>query len=98
MTRTSRVAGAIAFASVCTVAGCATIVSGGKQDVSFTTTPPGAKVFVDDTLQGNTAMTLSLKRKHAPTNMEGPRPYQIRVELPGYKPYQLKLDANVNLW
>jgi uncharacterized protein YceK len=77
--------------AVCVVltAGCATLVSGSKQDVAFSSTPAGAKVFVDDENMGQTPLTLTLARK---------KEHQVRIEIPGYQPYLLKFDRNVNLW
>ena len=40
--------------------GCATIISGTMDEVRFTSEPPGAEVFVDRKLRGQTPLTLKL--------------------------------------
>jgi len=45
------------------IGGCATIVSGTTQEVSFQSNPEGAKVTVSGRVIGKTPVTLQLKRE-----------------------------------
>jgi hypothetical protein len=45
-------------------AGCASIVSGTHQNVSFDSTPTGADIVIDNKVVGRTPATVNLKRKN----------------------------------
>lgn len=85
----NRLAAVLLIPAVITAGACATIVSGSKQDVAISSAPPGAKIFIDDEDVGQTPTTVTLTRK---------KEHQVRIELPGYQPYLMKFDRNVNLW
>jgi hypothetical protein len=68
---------------------CASIVSGTKQQVSLQSTPDGATVSVDGQQLGSTPITTELRRKDEHT---------VRIELPGYQPYELTLTKHTNGW
>jgi diacylglycerol kinase family enzyme len=71
------------------VTGCASIVSGTKQEVAFRSTPPGATVTVDGENHGGTPMTLKLSRKSR---------HEVSFALDGYQPYEMSLTKSLNGW
>jgi hypothetical protein len=79
----------VPLAGLVAVAACASIIHGGHENVTFGTTPPGAKVVVDDSTFGVTPTTVTLARKRAHT---------LRIELAGYKPYELKIRRRTSDW
>lgn len=70
-------------------AACGTIINGSKQNVSFSSTPSGATVFVDNQQMGVTPVSLSLSRKDS---------HDVRLTLPGYQPYEMKLTRGISGW
>jgi uncharacterized protein YceK len=70
------------------VTGCATIVSGSKQKVSFNSTPAKASVFVNDVQLGYTPFETKLKR--------GVKVHKVKIVLDGYKPYEATLTRKFN--
>ncbi|MBK8552797.1 MAG: PEGA domain-containing protein [Ignavibacteria bacterium] len=48
--------------SIIYFSGCATIFSGGSEDVSLESDPPKAKVLLNGSNMGKTPLTLSLKK------------------------------------
>lgn len=68
---------------------CATIVSGSKQIVKFTSTPSAATVIVDGAEVGTTPFETKLARKSDHT---------VTIKLDGYKPYETKLTRKFNGW
>jgi len=71
--------------------GCATIVTGAGEDqaVRFASNPRGATVYVDDNPVGQTPLSVRLTRKDE---------HLVRIEHPGYKPYQRKITSGFNEW
>lgn len=78
----------LSFLSFLIISGCATILNGSKQDVQINSDPSGAKVYVNNTYQGETPLTKSMERKSE--NIE------IKIKLDGYKTYSLNLRRNFN--
>ena len=78
-----------AFCLLTLLSGCATIVSSTKQHVGVSSTPTGADVTVDDQLIGKTPVVANLKRKNIHT---------IKIEMAGYKPYEIILTKKTNPW
>ena len=72
------------------LSGCATIVSGSKQKVTFTSTPAKAKVFVNDVEIGVTPFEAKLKRSV--------KKHNVKIVLDGYKPYETVLTRKFNGW
>lgn len=68
---------------------CATIISGSKQTVKFSSTPSEATVFIDEVEVGKTPYETKLERK---------REYAVMIKLDGYKPYETKLTKKFNAW
>ncbi len=69
---------------------CASIVSGSKQNISFNSTPAGAIVWVDNVNLGVTPVTAKLERSK--------KDQKVKIELQGYKPYELTLTRKTNGW
>jgi hypothetical protein len=67
--------------------GCATIINGPTEKVKFDSKPPGATVYVNGKPIGQTPRLVVLSRFRSP---------QVRFELAGFQPYELKLQRNYN--
>lgn len=78
---------------------CASIIHGSYQEVSFSSTPSGAKVYIDGKSMGSTPINVSLRRmgreKGAPNTQ---KEYSVKVELPGYFPYEMKIKREMDSW
>ena len=71
------------------VTSCATIFSGTKQNVRFSSNPPSALVFIDDVEVGKTPFEMKLNRKSE---------HSVKMELDGYQTYQTRLTQKFNGW
>jgi uncharacterized protein YceK len=71
------------------VTGCASIVSGTTQPISFNSTPAGATVLVNGADMGKTPVTLQLKRNQN---------YAVGINLDGYKPETMDIKRGLNGW
>lgn len=69
---------------------CASIVSGNVQKINFNSTPPGAIVWVNNVNLGVTPVTAKLERIK--------KDQKVKIELQGYKPYELTLTRKTNGW
>jgi hypothetical protein len=69
--------------------GCATIVTGSSQEVSFQSQPDGATVMVDDRAIGKTPVTVTMKK-------EGGQ--RIKFDKPGFKQKEMRLETDLNPW
>lgn len=69
---------------------CATIVNGSKQKVPFRSSPSGAKIMVQGEFVGKTPAEINLKR-----NLDNA---VVKIELDGYKPYEMTLHREFNAW
>ena len=78
---------------------CASIIHGNMQDVDFSSQPPGAKVYIDGKEYGTTPITLPLYRKGR-TNSDTTHKmeYNVKIELEGYYPYEIKIKRTVDEW
>ncbi len=72
------------------LAGCATIMAGGPDRIPVSTNPPGATVYVDGVMVGQTPLMLTLDREHSNGN--------IRIEMPGFAPVILTRTKEINGW
>jgi PEGA domain-containing protein len=70
-------------------AACATIMQGTSQELSVGSSPTGARVIVDGTEAGKTPYVAKLSRKDK---------HVIRLEMAGYKPYELALTRSTSGW
>lgn len=69
--------------------GCATIVSGTTQQVTFQSTPDGATVKVNGKPLGKTPLTIQLDKKSGQT---------LTVEKEGYKTFTTSMDTTLDSW
>ena len=87
----------LAAASLC---GCATIIEGGSQPVTFTSTPDAASISIVNKAglkihSGMTPATVPLKRG---TGYFRSEQYKVVIEKPGFEPQTIYLSASVNGW
>jgi len=68
---------------------CATIMHGSGQSIDITSSPTGAKVFLDEQAQGMTPTVAKLARKQS---------HEVRLELEGYEPFKTTLSRKVSGW
>jgi len=71
------------------VGACASIIHGTHQDVGISSNPTAAHVTVDGQQTGTTPVVAHLTRKDN---------HIVRLELPGYKPYEATLTRGVSGW
>ena len=71
------------------LAGCATIISGRKQDVSIFSEPTAANVSIDGFAYGRTPLMVHMDR--------GKR-HTVKIELEGYEPYGATIGRGFNGW
>lgn len=76
---------------VCLVAfgGCASLVSGGSQAVTFNSVPDGATVTVNGLVIGKTPITTTIKKKSGQS---------LVFSKDGYKPITMQLETRMNGW
>jgi hypothetical protein len=67
--------------------GCATMLSGSRQEVRIRSKPAAAQVFVNNRLIGTTPTAVFVSRWGV---------HRVRIEMPGYLPYEVKLEKTVN--
>src|SRR5258707_5023840 len=70
------------------LSGCATIMSGSKQDVPIHSTPPGATVMINDSIYGKTPMLMTMKRSKPKRH--------LKLVLAGYETWQGDLCRGFN--
>jgi len=70
--------------------GCATIMSGGPDHIPIATNPPGASVFVDGVLVGQTPTVVVIDPKANLGN--------IRIEEQGFMPINIRRYKSINGW
>jgi hypothetical protein len=68
---------------------CATIMQGSRQQISISSTPSGASLVIDSGTAIRTPYVAKLKRKDTHT---------IRIELAGYKPFELITSRGTSGW
>src|SRR5688500_7225330 len=81
---------AIALAFAVTLSGCATLFAGGPDSVPINTNPPGAYVYVDGQIVGQTPMVIELDRHRSMAD--------IRIYYPGFQPVQITRYKSLNGW
>ncbi len=80
---------AAAFSCMIALSGCASIISGSSQNVSFKSEPPGATLAVDGRDMGKTPVTINLKRK---------KDQHFTIALDGYNTQEFSLNTGFNPW
>lgn len=68
---------------------CGTIIHGSNQQVSFSSTPTGAQVAIDNVTMGQTPVVTNLARKNR---------HSVRLTLDGYQPYEMMMSRSVDGW
>jgi hypothetical protein len=68
---------------------CATIISGSRQKVNFSSTPSQATIFIDEVEVGKTPFEMKLKRNEE---------HHVMIKLDGYKTYETRLTKKFNAW
>lgn len=81
---------ALVFAGAVLASGCATIVAGGPDTIPVNTNPPGAYVYVNGQVVGQTPMIVTLDRKRSVGD--------IRIYYPGFQPVQITRYKELNGW
>lgn len=79
----------LAAGSVLLLAACASIIHGGRQQVSISSTPTNARITVNGQPRGATPAVVELKRKDL---------HVVRLELEGYQPAEIALRRKVSGW
>ena len=70
-------------------AGCGTLMNGTQHYLAITSTPPGAKVTVDNREFFDTPITAVLDKNESHT---------VQIELEGYLPFQMKISRKLDGW
>lgn len=71
------------------VTSCCAIINGRTQDVNIAASPAGARLYVDGVDKGTVPQEVSISRTGTHT---------IRIEAPGYAPYEAKLNSGCSGW
>lgn len=71
------------------VTSCSTVMHGPNQNVVISSTPQNAHVIIDGMPYGCTPTVTKLERK---------RNHHVRIDLPGYEPYETVLTYSVSKW
>lgn len=77
------------LALVLLTSSCATIISGSKQNVKFSSNPTTATIFIDEIEVGKTPFEIKLARKSE---------HSVMIKLEGYQTYETKLTKKFNAW
>src|SRR5258708_7402576 len=70
--------------------GCATIINGDRQSISFRSKPTGATVMINDSVYGKTPLTINMRRKK--------KYHHVRLAMDGYQPYQTDVSRILDGW
>jgi hypothetical protein len=90
---------AILLVSGIFLSSCASIIHGSNQTVDFTSQPSGATITIDGRKIGVTPKSIPLKRKgRLPGEVSGKKEYQVKIEMDGYYPYEIKIKREVDGW
>lgn len=73
----------------CLMSGCASIISGSSQEVTFQSQPDGATVTVNGKILGRTPLTTNLKKKSD---------QKLTFEKEGYKTDTMQLSTRMDSW
>ena len=79
--------GLVAVVFILTVTGCASIISGTDQQLTFTSEPEGATVIVSGKTFGKTPITIDIDRGENQS---------LTFEKEGYKSYTTQLSTSMN--
>lgn len=68
---------------------CATLINTTTQDVEIKTTPPNAKITIDNKKFGTTPQVINLERGSN---------HVIKLELDGYESYETQITRKISIW
>lgn len=85
-----KIVSSLVIASALALSGCATIVDGGPQSISFSSNPDNATVYLDGAAIGKTPVTIPVKRKQANQT--------VRFSKEGYKDIEVQMASTLNGW
>ena len=80
---------ATAVVSSVVIAACASIMHGTHEDIGISSTPSSAQVTIDGQITGTTPVVTHLTRKEN---------HIVRIEMPGYQPYEGTITHSVSGW
>jgi hypothetical protein len=78
----------IALLVLISMSGCATVLKGSNEKVSFTTDPGGAEIYINGQYMGKTPLQVNLRSKDV---------YSIEFRKQGYEPKMVQLNSRVGL-
>ena len=79
--------------------GCASIVHGPTQTVDFTSQPKGARLTIDGKDYGKTPKSVNLLRVGRLKGESSEKiSYDVKIELEGFYPYELKIKREMDGW
>jgi hypothetical protein len=84
-----RVMGLVVLASAMTLGGCATVAHGTSQAVPITSSPQGARVFVDSVSVGVTPLVATVSRRQS---------HVVSIVHDSFPPVRVVMDRNVSPW
>ena len=79
----------ICFCTLAIIWGCASIMHGTTQDVTVSSSPSQAEIIIDNQTHGKTPLIAKLSTGDNHT---------IKINLPGYQPYETILTRSVSGW
>lgn len=68
---------------------CCTVINGQTQDINVAASPAGARLYIDGEDKGKVPQQVSINRRGSHT---------IRIEAPGYAPYETHLSKSCSGW
>ena len=80
---------ALAWLALMTSFGCASIITGTSQELTVTSTPAGAKAYLDGRVLGTTPFTTHVDRESKAV---------LEIQKDGYRTVRLPLQAGLNPW
>ena len=75
------------FLAIAILSGCATVIDGTKQEVTFHSVPSGAEVLINEQFVGKTPLTVSVKRANGTL---------VTVRKSGYKEQSIQMPTKLN--
>jgi hypothetical protein len=88
-------------AGVCIMlSSCGSIIHGTTQAIDITSQPTGARILIDGKDSGQTPKTIELRRKgRAKGEVDTTKKfYNVKIEMDGYMPYEIKVKREVDGW
>jgi hypothetical protein len=78
---------------------CASIIHGSKQQITFSSQPSGATVYIDDHKVGVTPRVIELPRKGRIKGEPSTKnTYKAKIEMDGFEPYEIIIKRETDSW